>query len=195
MNMRQPDHSTLRELLYLEPDGELNAGDRSRLYQHLDICSDCRRERQELAVFNELMKDSAILVDEPFTHKVMEGLPAAGWETRSPRTWLAALAVALLLAVGAALLIGTASEAVVSTLPLAAASAVWELLSSSVLAGSGLMAASWKGLGIAFQEVLGRSVWNMIAFGVIVICLDLLLLRYLLRSPVAEARLDHEQDS
>ena len=195
MNMRQPDHITFRELLYLEPDGELNAGDRSRLKQHLAVCADCRRERQELTVFNELMKDSTIPVDEPFTQKVMEGLPAAGWETRSPRTWVAALAVVLLLAIGAAMLIGTASEDVVSTLPLAAASAVWELLTSSALAGAGMMAASWKGLGIAFQEVLGRSVWNMIAFGVIVVCLDLLLLRYLLRSPVAEAKVDHERDS
>ena len=195
MNMRQPDHITFRELLYLEPDGELNAGDRSRLKQHLDVCSDCRRERQELAVFGELVNDSAIPVGEPFTQKVMEDLPAAGWETRSPRTWLAALAVALLLAVGAAMLIGTANEDVVSSLPLAAASAVWELLSSSALAGAGMMAASWKGLGIAFQEVLGRSVWNMIAFGVIVISLDLLLLRYLLRSSAAESRANHEEDS
>lgn len=195
MNMRQPDHITFRELLYLEPDGELNAGHRSRLKQHLDVCPDCRLERQEVAVFSELVRDSAVPVDESFSQKVMEGLPAAGWETRVPRTWLAALAVVLLLAVGAAMLIGTASEDVVSTLPLAAVSAVWELLSSSALAGAGMMAASWKGLGMAFQEVLGRSVWNMIAFGVIVICLDLMLLRYLLRSPVAESKFDHEQDS
>ena len=79
MNMRQPDHTTFRELLYLEPDGELNAGDRSRLKQHLDVCSDCRRERQELAVFNELVRDTVIPVDEQFTQTVMEGLPAAGW--------------------------------------------------------------------------------------------------------------------
>ena len=188
MNMRQPDHITFRELLYLEPDGELNAGDRSRLRQHLEVCSDCRRERQELAGINVLLRDSAIPVGESFTQKVMQDLPAAGWETRSPRTWLAAMAVALLLAVGAAMLIGTASEDMVSALPLAAVSAVWELLSSSALAGAGMMAASWKGLGIAFQEVLGRSVWNMIAFGVIVISLDLLLLRYLLRGSPAESK-------
>ena len=194
MNMRQPDHITFRELLYLEPDGELNAGERSRLQQHLAVCSDCRRERQELAAFQQLVDRSAIQVGETFTRKVMQDLPPAGWETKSPRTWVMALAVVLLLAVSAALLIGTARDDVVSAVPLAAVSAVWELLSSSALAGAGMMAASWKGLGLAFQEILGRSVWNMIAFGVIVISLDLLLLRYLLR-PVAEAKVEDEEES
>lgn len=195
MNTPQPDHIALRELLYLEPDGELNAGDRSRLQQHLAVCSDCQRERQELAQLNELVDRSTIPVDEEFTREVMDRLPPTGWETRSPSTWWVALAVVFGLAIASALLIGTASDEVVSAVPLAAASAVWELLSSSVLAGAGLMAASWKGLGIAFQEVLGRSVWNMIAFGVIVICLDLLLLRYLLRAPVAEARAETEDEA
>ena len=195
MNMRQPDHVTYRELLYLEPDGELKAGERSLLQQHLSVCAECREEQQELAAINLLIDRSAIPIDESFTQEVMDALPPAGWETRAPRTWLAALAVVLLLAVGAAALIGSASEDVASAVPLAAVAAVWELLSSSALAGAGMMAASWKGLGIAFQEVLGQSVWNMIAFGVIVISLDLLLLRYLLRAPEVKARADDEQSS
>jgi anti-sigma factor RsiW len=195
MNMQQPEHITYRELLYLEPAGELKAGERSLLQQHLAVCAECRTEQQELAAINLLVAKSAIEVEESFTQEVMEGLPATGWETRSPRTWWAALVAVLLLAVGSAVLIGTGSQDMVSALPLAAVAAVWELLSSSALAGAGMVAASWKGLGIAFQEVLGRSVWNIIAFGVIVISLDLLLLRFLLRTPPAQAGVEDEQDS
>jgi len=195
MNIRQPDHTTYREWLYLEPDGELNAGERSGLRQHLAGCSSCRRERQELAILTEMLEQSRIPVGDELKQGVMTGLPAVGWETRSPRNWLAALVVVLLLGVGSALLISGAGEEAMSAVPIAAATAVWELLSSSVLAGAGLLAASWKGLGIAFQDVLGQSVWNIVAFGALIVCLDLLLFRLLFRRRTAEANTDERAES
>lgn len=194
MNMRQPDHTTYREWLYLEPDGELNAGERSGLQQHLAACSSCRQERQELVNLTELLEQSRIPVGDELQRRVMAGLPAAGWETRSPRTWLAALVVVLLLSVGSALLIGGASDDVMSAVPIAAATAVWELLSSSALAGAGLLTASWKGLGIAFQDVLGRSAWNLVALGALILCLDLLLFRLLFRRRTATAESDDQSE-
>jgi len=193
MNMKQPDHTTFREWLYLEPDGELKAGERSSLQQHLAACASCRQERRELVAFNEMVDESKIAVGQDFTVEVMTGLPATGWETRSPRTWLAAVVAVLLLGIGSALLIGGAGQEAMSAVPIAAAAAVWELLSSSALAGAGMLAASWKGLGIAFQDVLGQSVWNIVAFGVLILCLDLLLLRYLVRRRTADAKSDHNQ--
>jgi len=190
MNMKTPDHTTYREWLYLEPDGELNAGERSGLRQHLATCSSCRQERQELASLNEMLMQSRVPVGDHLEQQVMANLPAAGWETRSPRTWVAALVVVLLLSVGSALLIGAAGEEVMSAIPIAASTAVWELLSSSALAGAGLLAASWKGLGIAFQDVLGQSAWNIVAFGVLILCLDLLLFRLLFRRRTATAESD-----
>lgn len=195
MNMKQPDHTNYREWLYLEQDGELKAGERSNLHQHLATCSSCREERQELAKLTEMLDRSRVPVGDRFTRDVMAGLPAAGWETRSPRTWLAALAVVLLLSVGSALLIGGAGEQIMSAAPIAAATAVWELLSSSALAGAGLLAASWKGLGIAFGDLLGRSVWNIVALGVLVLCLDLLLFRLLFRRRTATAETDDRTES
>ena len=195
MNMKQPDHTNYREWLYLEPDGELNAGERSSLQQHLASCSSCREERQELANLTEMLEQTRIPVGDQFTQEVMAGLPAAGWETRSPRTWLAALVVVLLLSLGAALLIGGAGEELMSAAPIAAATAVWELLSSSALAGAGLLAASWKGLGIAFQDLLGQSVWNLVALGALVVCLDLLLFRLLFRRRTAAAESDDPSES
>jgi len=195
MNMKQPDHTKYREWLYLEPDGELNAGERSSLRQHLSGCSACREERQELASLTEMLDQSRVPVRDAFRQEVMAGLPAAGWETRSPRTWLAASVVVLLLSIGSALLIGGASDELLSAAPIAAAAAVWELLSSSALAGAGLLAASWKGLGIAFQDVLGHSVWNIVALGALVACLDLLLFRLLFRRRPVEAKSDDRSES
>ena len=187
MDMKQPDHSTFREWLHLESDGELNAGERSGLQQHLASCSRCRQERQELANLAAMMQNSRIPVGDDFKKEVMTSLPAAGWETRSPRTWLAALVAVLLLSVGSVLLIGSAGPEALSAVPIAAATAVWGLLSSSALAGAGLLAASWKGLGIAFQDILGQSVWNIVAFGVLVLCLDLILFRLLFGRKTAAA--------
>jgi len=173
----------------------LNAGERSSLQQHLASCPSCREERQELANLTEMLEQTRIPVGDQFTQQVMAGLPAAGWETRSPRTWLAALVVVLLLSLGAALLIGGAGEELMSAAPIAAATAVWELLSSSALAGAGLLAASWKGLGIAFQDLLGQSVWNIVALGALVVCLDLLLFRLLFRRRTAAAESDDPSES
>lgn len=187
MNTRTPDHTTYREWLYLEQDGELNAVERSGLRQHLATCAKCRDERQELQSLSEMLEASKVSVGDDLESKVMADLPAAGWETRSPRTWWVAVVVVALLSLGSAWLIGGASEAVMSAAPVAAAAAVWELIASSALAGAGLLNASWKGLGIAFQDVLGQSVWNVLAFGALIVGLDLLLFRLLFRRRTATA--------
>ena len=195
MNSKLPDHSTLREWLYLEPDGELTSVQRSRLQQHLTTCLDCRNEHRELLALNRLLAESRVAVHADFGREVMAGLPSAGWEARSPRSWLAAAVAVILLSIGAGLLIGFSTAEVESAVPIATLSAVWGLVSSSALAGAGLIAASWKGLGIAFQQVLGQSVWNMIAFGVLVFFLDLVLIRILLRRRTAGAKAETDSHS
>ena len=195
MNNRQTHHNTLREWLYLESDGELNAVQRSSLKQHLESCSECREELRQVDNLERLLVASRIEVGESFRDEVMSGLPSAGWEARAPRTWIAAAVVALLFALGSALLIGGASEQATSAVPIAALSAIWDLLATSALAGAGLLAASWKGLGLAMQDVLGQSIWNVVAFGALVLCLDILLLRYLLRDRTAKAESETSRDS
>lgn len=195
MNTRQPDHTTYREWLYLESDGELNAGERSKLKEHLGACASCRAEREEVLALGKVLADSKFEVGEDFTRRVMTDLPPAGWEARSARAWFVAVAAVLVLAIASALLIGTAGEEASSSVPVAALAAVWELLTTSALAGAGLLTASWKGLGLAIQDVLGRSIWNLIAFGVLVLCLDILLLRFLLRDRAVEATPERPRDS
>ena len=69
-----------------------------------------------------------------------------------------------------------------------ALAAILGMLQSSALAGAGLLTASWKGLGLAFQELLGGSIWNLVAVSVLVFAVDFMLIRMLLRQgqPAAE---------
>ena len=62
-----------------------------------------------------------------------------------------------------------------------------ELFGSAALAGAGLLAASWSGVGLALGEILSRSTMGLVAFGVFVLGIDCLFLRYLWRLSRREA--------
>ena len=59
--------------------------------------------------------------------------------------------------------------------------AIAELLRSAALAGTGLLAASWSGVGLALGDLLSRSPVGFAAFGLFVLGVDFLFLRYLWR--------------
>jgi anti-sigma factor RsiW len=181
--MKPLDHETYREWLHLECDGELPSADRSRLRQHLDSCAECRAESQELVAFDKLLTESRIPVHRSFHDDVMSELPTAGWESSHPRSWVAALVVAALLGISGAALLGTSAARLEPAAPFVAAIvAVVDLFQSTALAGAGLLTASWTGLGLAFQELLAGSIWNLLAVGLLVFGVDFLLIRMLLRS-------------
>ncbi len=182
MNAQTSDHSTYREWLYLELDGALDTGQRSQLRDHLVGCPECQREQRELIALDELMIASRVDVRSDFSKDVMASLPTAAWESRNPKSWVAAMAATVLLLLGSGALIATSSESLGSVLTLATVfSTVAELLRSSIVAGAGLLGASWKGLGLAFQEVLSGSIWNLLAVGILVVAVNVLLIRLLRR--------------
>ncbi len=188
MSTSQPDHSTYQEWLHSELDGGLTTGERSQLRDHLVHCAECRTDKEQLIRLERLLADSRLPVRAEFCDEVMASLPASGWEASYPKSWVAALVGVVLLAVGAAALLTSAGQGLGSAVPLAGAFlAIVEMLQSSALAGAGLLTASWKGLGLAFQEVLGGSMWNLIAISVLVFAVDFLLIRVPLRQgrPVA----------
>jgi ABC-type cobalamin transport system permease subunit len=115
-------------------------------------------------------------VQEDFRDRVLSSLPTAGWESRSPRTWAFPAAVFALLAGIAAAVMGGRSHASL----LSALSAVAGMFRASAVAGAGLIAASWKGLGMAFSAALS-SPMSLGAFGIFVLCLNLLLVSLLRR--------------
>ena len=182
--MNRPDHDTLREWLELDLDGRLPERLQPRLVAHLESCPDCRQEKQELAALSQLVRDTSLEVRPGFRQQVMATLPAAGWETAGPRAWRLPAAVCALLALGAAILLGSGSAAGGGGSLAGALAAVAALVEASVLTGAGLLAASWKGLGALAGEVLDSPA-DMAAFGVLVICVNLLLVSLVRRRRAA----------
>lgn len=180
---RPPDHTTYREWLNLDVDGMLPDEDRPRLEEHLASCLECRREKEELVALDGLLKSSTLAVRPDFRESVMASLPAAGWEGRAPRSWGFPAAMLILLG-GIAAALFTAGPATSSGL--GALSAVFGMFEAALLAGSGLLAATWKGWGMIFDELLSSPV-SLGVFGVFVLCLNLLLVSLIRRKRPAAA--------
>lgn len=183
--MNRPDHSTYSEWLNLEADGSLDGEERSLLEEHLASCAECRRERAELRSLSGLLRRSAVEVRPGFRQAVLSSLPTAGWEAGAPQAWRFPAAVLVLLgALAAGLLIaGSApSSSVFSTLL-----AVGSLCRAALLAGAGLLAASWKGVGLVFERVISSPA-SLGAFGFLVLSLNLLLISLLRRKRPTAAR-------
>lgn len=181
------DHSLAKELLFLEPDGELDPRARHKLTDHLSSCQECRLERGEIAHLQELLGGARIEVDLQFSSQVMKHLPEAGWEARSPAGWRLAVAVFALLGLGSALL-ALGGGSLSNEMPIAgAALALVGLFRSALVAGGGLVAASWTGIGLALDQLLGGSRMAFMVFGALVLGIDLLFVRLLLRQRAARA--------
>jgi anti-sigma factor RsiW len=183
--MNRPDHTTYREWLNLDADGLLGREERARLEEHLATCPECRRERGELAALGRLLQESRIAVRPDFRESVMASLPAAGWEGRSLRAWRFPVAAFVLLAGIAAALLSAGSIAGADSSGLGTLAAVVEMVWATVLAGAGLLKATWKGVGIVVEDILSSPV-SLGVFGVFVLCLNLLLVSLLRRRRPAE---------
>ena len=190
--MSRPDHSTYREWLNLDADGGLDSGDRALLDEHLASCADCRREREEILALDGLLRSSALPVRPDFRASVMSALPTVGWQARSPRAWRFTAAVIVLLGgFAAALLIAGSAPA---TSGFGALAAVGGMLQASILAGAGLLGASWKGLGLVFGQFISSPA-KLGAFGFLVLCLNLLLISLIRRRRPAAAPARYKADT
>jgi anti-sigma factor RsiW len=173
-------HQEYRDLLQIQADGELSRLEGQRLERHLSGCAACRAERRELARLDELLGAASVPVRPGFRDEVMAALPDAAWQSRHPTSWAAGAVLALLLGGGAFVL---TSGAGVTSSPLAEIFvAVFDLFRSSLVAGAGLLDASWRGVGLALGRLFDGSLLNLVAFGVFVIGVDALFLRLLLKT-------------
>lgn len=187
-------HQDYRDLLQMQADGELSRLEAQRLERHLASCEPCRREKRELERLDELLGAARVPVREGFRDEVVAALPSAAWESRHPASWAAGVALVLALGGGAFAL---TSGAGVSASPLAEIFvAVFDLFRSSLLAGAGLLDASWRGLGLALGRLFDGSLLNLAAFGIFVLGVDVLFLRLLLRTrrKVRETAASREAD-
>jgi anti-sigma factor RsiW len=178
-DMKRPDHSTYREWLNLDAEGVLPQERRGPLDEHLAACAECRAERNELQALAGFLLKGRVPVRADFRAQVMSALPPAGWESRSPLTWAFPASVFVLLGAIAAVTMGGRSPR--SSL-VAVQTAVAGMFRASAVAGAGLIAASWKGLGLAFSAALS-SPMSLGAFGIFVLCLNLVLFSLLRRRP------------
>jgi len=177
------DHAEISERIDLWLEGELPGGEAAALAVHLAECAACRGEVAALTRTREQLAGSRIAVRPDWSARVMAALPHAAWEARSPRAWALPLALVAVLACGAAALVGTSAARLQTAEPfLAALGAIFDLLGASLLAGSGLFAASWRGVGLVLGEVLRGSPVALGAAAVAVVGLNFLLYR-LLRRP------------
>lgn len=180
--MATKNHATYSEWLQLDLDGELSHAESASLRRHLAACHECRVERRSLEEVDALLREGRIDAPADLRRDIMAALPAAGWETRHPRSWLAALLAVAILGGAAAALVGSTAARLDPTAPfMAAVVAVLELFRVSALAGAGMLDASWQTLGFAVGELLSGSIWNRVAFGLLVVAVDYLLIRMLLR--------------
>jgi hypothetical protein len=154
--MATVDRTVLEDWLHQELDGELTGLEQQQLEQALAGSEELRLERKALQSLDQQLALSRISVREGFADEVLADLPPAAWESRSRRAWRAPLAmlaalVAVVLGIGYGA--GTGSAAAQTGLVGALASVV-DLFQTAVLAGTGLLGFSWKGLRLAFQELL-----------------------------------------
>jgi anti-sigma factor RsiW len=180
--MQHMDHAEFERWLDLQLDGvELEAEARVALARHLAACAACQALRRDLGGLRARLERDRVAVRSGFRARVMAALPAADWESRPARAWKApALLAAGLLAVAALLAGGTAAAPGAA---LGTAAALVDLVVASALAGSGLLAASWRGLGMAIADRVLGSPGSLLAFAVGVLCLNLLFFRLLRRRP------------
>jgi anti-sigma factor RsiW len=177
--MKRPDHNTYREWLHLDVDGHLPASQRAELERHLAACEGCRTEREDLLALEALLQKNRVPLRADFKDTVLASLPTTGWENRHPKTWGFPAAVFLLLAGIAAALFGSAHLSTAGS-GASVLLAMADMLGSTVQTGAGLLAATWKGLGLAVEEVISSPV-SLGVLAVLVVSLHLLLFSLLRR--------------
>jgi len=178
------DHELYREWIDLAADGALGVSERERLEAHLASCPGCRAESERSAAVVARLAVARVAVRPGFAAEVVAALEPAPWEARTLRAWRLPFAIVLALAgLAAALFGGAAADLEPGTGGIGALAALADLFATAAAAGAGLLAASWRGLGLGVAEWLGESGLNLVAALGAVGGLNYLLFRLLRRRP------------
>jgi hypothetical protein len=126
----------------------------------------------------------------------MASLPAAAWARqlgrRSSAAWALPAAMVVVLGLGAALILGAGAGQVSDHHAWGVGAALFDFLQATVLAGAGLLFATWRGVGMGLEELITESGTSFAALAVFVLFLDLLFVLMLRRKP-AKVAADSEE--
>lgn len=172
------ERDDLRQLLDREVDGALDAGERALLEQALRRHPDLALERRRLQRLHGILQAERVAVRPGFTEAVLASLPPAPWQARR-RAWAFPAAAMVALAALAWLLVGLEAERFAGGPLLGSLAALADFAVAAALSGAGLLAASWRGVGMALGEALSLPQQALFAAGVL--ALDLLLVVLLRR--------------
>lgn len=167
-------------------DGSLSEAmtEDERLHFAAEVGNDPRLEadRQGWDALHRILREDRIAVREGFAEKVLAALPEPAWQPSSTRFYPGLVAALLICTIGATyLLAGLADQPLAGT-----GLALADFLQTTLLAGSGLLAATWVGLGFGLEKVFATSGASLAAFAILVTCLNLLFVSLLRRrAPVA----------
>lgn len=180
----ETNRDEIRTLLHRELDRDLAPAEARRLEALCRQEPALAAERRELRDLSHLLASDRIEARPGFDRTVLSALPEQPrWARAEGRSrWLFPLAVAVLLLSGTLLLLGGATGEPIPGLLVSVA----EFFGSSILAGAGLLGASWTGVGMIVGELLEGPGW--IAFGLGVLALDILLLKLLRQGGSSAAR-------
>lgn len=189
--MNTIDDATVREWLDLDLDGELGPEDKARLEDRLAASSELRRERRLLASLRTLLAESRIPVRDGFRARVMSSLPATAWERqlgdeRVP-SWVLPVVLVVVFAAGGALTLAFGGSGASDSQAFGIASAIVDFFATTLLAGAGLLFATWRGVGLGLETLIADSGVSLVAMALLVVFLNLLFFRLLRRRPVAAA--------
>ena len=180
------DGATWRQWVDLDLEGELGVEDKARLDEIAAAESEVRAERRALESLARMIEDDRLPVRPGFTERVMAALPAAWWERHRSRAgipgWALPLAMMLALALGAALALGSLEGA---SRFAGLGMMVVDFMAVTLLAGAGMLFATWRGVGFGLEQLFADSGLNLLALAIAVLFLNLLFFSMLRRQPKA----------
>lgn len=184
--MTNTEHTRLEQSLDEYVDGTLPPAERTKLEAHLSSCDRCRRERETLERLHGLLGASRVAVRPGFAEHVMVSAAKEKPAVRRP-LWLAVGLVGLLALVSAVLfgVVRGGGGGLELVLTLA------DFATSTLLAGAGLLSASWRAAGLAVEEWLLASVPNLLGSLVLIVALNALAFRLVRSRRSAAARERH----
>jgi anti-sigma factor RsiW len=173
------------QLLDSEADGSLSAAERARVESMLERRPELARERRLLTRLHDALRETRVEVEPRFTERVMDEVRRARPHIQHPGLW--SLAASILLLVAALGVAGATGSGAIGGW-LAPIGAVTDFLATTVIAGAGLLGASWEGIGTTVAGWLRSSTANLVLLGGLVVALHLLLYSLLRRRRPARER-------